>query len=85
MYCMGDKIMDNFTTMINHDTMITIYALNLIDTPVKTMSENFENWTQLESITCNLSGNVNLDCSFHDRTPNFIIVNGQCVDTTFKT
>ena len=82
MYCMGDTIMDNFTTTINHDIVIKIYALNLIDTPVKTMSENFENWTQLESI--NLSGNVNLDCSFHDRTPDCIIVNGQCVNTTFK-
>ena len=40
MYFMGDKIMDNFTSTINHDIMIKIYALNLIDTPVKTMRDN---------------------------------------------
>ena len=73
---MGGNIMDNFTSTINPNMMIKIYALNFIYTTVKTMSENFENWTQFESI--NLSGNVNLDCStFHDRTWNCIIVDGQ--------
>ena len=49
MYCRGGggvKIMDNFTSTINPNVMIKIYALNLIDTTVKTISENFENWTQ---------------------------------------
>ena len=86
MYCMGDKIMDNFTSTINPNVMFKIYTLNLIDTSVKTLSTNFENWTKLESI--NLSGNINLNCStFHDMTWNFVIVRGQCeyVITTFKT
>ena len=77
MYCMGDTIMDNFTTTINHDIVIKIYALNVIDTPVKTMSENFENWTQLESINC-----LNLDCSMIGHR--IVSLYGQCVNTTFK-
>ena len=68
--------MDNFTSTINPNVMFKIYTLNLIDTSVKTLSTNFENWTKLESI--NLSGNINLNCStFHDMTWNFVLVRGQ--------
>ena len=77
MFCIGNKISENFTLDVRPDIKQNVIELHLIDTIIISLGENFCGWNELVRLF--LSHNDNLNCSTLHRTVHSCMdVYGQC-------